>query len=258
LSGLAARATFELNGPHLSVLLENTSVGVPPSFQAADSLLVSWGLNLPDGVTIASGEAAVIGPGSVGLGIWSNRVAGDSVGEEWIWTNDFGGDLMESYAQVISTSSGQGGGTVTRFDGGSGTVDGPWGGIAANPVLVAIPSNRAAVCNSILFELTLTAGLTDAELAAAAHNSIVEFGSDQRYLTPAPEPASGVSLTLLALCRRRRQPRFGRLLLLSQNPADRLANSGGVEGLLQKQVGIQRDRADLLGVVRPRSCGSPT
>jgi hypothetical protein len=204
LNGLAARATFSLAGTHLSVLLEDTSTGVPASFDTATSLLVSVGLNLPGGVSIASGNSAVIGPGSHGLGSWSSRVAGDSVAEQWLWTNDYGGDLMEAYAQVISTSNGQGGGTVTRFDGQSGTVGGPFGGIAADPPWRSIPDNQPAVSNSILFELTLSGTLSEADLAAAANASIVEYGSDARYLL-VPEPASLVigALALVVGGRRR-------------------------------------------------------
>jgi hypothetical protein len=208
LNGLAARATFALAGTHLSVLLEDTSTGVPASFDTADSLLVSVGLNLPGGVYIVGGNSAVIGPGSHGLGSWSSRVAGDSVAEQWLWTNDFGGDLMEAYAQVISTSSGQGGGTVTRFDGQNGTVGGPFGGIAADPPWRSIPDNQPAVGDSILFELTLSDTLSAAQLGAAANASIVEYGSDARYLL-VPEPA-GLLLAALGLCASRARRSFSR------------------------------------------------
>jgi hypothetical protein len=204
LNGLSARGTFSRTGDQLAVVLENTSTGVPDSFMAADSLLVSVGMNLPDGVAFLSGDAAEIGVGSVGIGSWTGRVAGDSVAEQWLWTNGFGGDLLEGYAQIISTSDGQGGAAVTRFDGlVGGMVGGPFGGIAAEPPVLTIPDQQPAASDSIRFELTLTAPITDLQLADLADGSIVEFGSDARYLT-VPEPATGL-LTIcgLALLRRR-------------------------------------------------------
>lgn len=202
LNGLSARVIFDIDGTHLSILLQNTSTGVPAGFDAAASLLVSVGMNLP-GADILSGNAALIGPAAGGIGAWSDRTAGASVGEQWIWTNDFGGDLMDGWKHVLSTSEGQGAGTVTRFDGGSGTVDGPFGGIAAAPPIVSIPPSQPAVCDAILFELTLTAPLSDTELEIVAHTGIVEFGSDQRYLTPAPEPGGLIMLAIAGLLLRR-------------------------------------------------------
>lgn len=204
LKGLAARATFNVTGNAFTILLENTSQGVPTGFEAADSLLVSLGMNLP-GVDILSGDAAVIGHGSTGISAWSALGEGDSVGNEWLWTNDFGGDLMAAYAHVISTSNGQGGKTM-RFDGMPGAVGGPFGGIAVAPPIVSIPDSQHAVSDSILFSLTLTGTLTQAQLQTVAHTSIVEFGSDQRYLTTAPEPNTVALLaTAGALFIRRRR-----------------------------------------------------
>ena len=188
LNGLSARATFEVSGTNLMILLENTSTDVPMGFEVSDSLLVSLGMNMT-GVTIESGNAAVVAPGSLGLGLWSLLGPGDSVAEEWLWTNDFGGDLMETFAQIVSTSAGQNGGTSTRFDGLPGTVDGPFGGIAASPPVIAVPDSERAVSNGILFDLTLTDTLTEAQLQTIANSSIVEFGSDQKYLS-VPEPSA--------------------------------------------------------------------
>ena len=203
LSGLAARATFDVAGTHLSVLLENTSTGVPRGFDVSDSLLVSLGMNLP-GADMLNGNAAVIGPGSLGLGSWSKRVAGDSVGEQWLWTNDYGGDLLESFRNVISTSEGEGGGKTHRFDGGTGTVGGPFGGIAAKPPLIGIPKKQSAVSNSIRFDLTLNHGLTEKQLQSAAEHAIVEFGSDARYLQVPEPPSAAIAGVGVLLLRRRR------------------------------------------------------
>ncbi|MBN2447182.1 MAG: hypothetical protein JXO22_10675, partial [Phycisphaerae bacterium] len=87
--------------------------------------------------------------------------------------------------------------------GGSGNVSGPYGGITAAPPLVTIPSSKPAVSNGILFDLTLTGTLTEAELYDVAHTGMIEFGSDQRYLT-APEPLSLVMVALASLVLRRR------------------------------------------------------
>jgi hypothetical protein len=204
LNGMTAQATWETNGTMLSILLENDSTGVPMGAQAADSLLVSLGFNLLDGVMIASGDAAVIGDGSYGLGTWSDRGPGDSVAEEWLWTNDFGGDMLDAYAQIISTSSGQGGGDSYLFGGGDPNVNGPFGGIAADPPFIGIPDNQRAVADSILFTLTLTDELMPGQLAMIADDSIVEYGSDFQYLeTPAPATLSVFLLPLIARRRRR-------------------------------------------------------
>ncbi len=203
LNGLSARGTFRISGTQLEILLENTSSGVPSGFDAADSLLASLGINLP-GVAISGGASAVVGSGSSGLGAWSARGPGQGVGEEWIWTNDGGGDLMQAFRQVVSTSQGQGGGPLFRFDGGSGSVGGPFGGIAAAPPHRSIPGNQPAVSDSILFTLDLSGPLTETELAPAVAASVVEFGSDARYLQ-VPEPATLVALSVVLLVRAARR-----------------------------------------------------
>lgn len=192
LNGLAARATFTTNGALMTVLLENTSTGLPAGFDTAASLLVSVGFNLPQGMSIVSGNTAVVGPDSVGLGQWGALGPGDSAAADWAWTNSGGGDLLNSFLQVISTSNGNQG--LTQFGGGAANVGGPFGGISASPPLLNVPGAQRAVSSSILFGMTLSAPLTDAQLGTVASQSIVEYGSDARYLR-VPEPSS---LALLA------------------------------------------------------------
>ena len=202
-SGLLAQSTFAMADDTLTIVLRNTSTGVPDSTEETDSLLVSLGFDLGD-VIIMSGNTAVIAPGSVGLGGWGALGAGDSVAGEWLWTNEGGGDLLEDYTQVISTSQGFGAGTAWTFDGVEPLVSGPFGGIAADPVLIPIPGTKPAVSNAIVFELTLSRMLSEAELAGIAASSIVEFGSDYQYLAV---PAPGVLgvLALAGIARRRRR-----------------------------------------------------
>lgn len=206
LNGLTARATFSIDGDQFTVLLANPSTGVPSGFEVSDSLLVSLAMNLPEGIEFLSGDAAVIGPDSIGLGLWADRGPGDSVGEQWLWTNDFGADLLSPFAQVISTSNGQGGGETMRFDGMPGSVGGPFGGIAADPPILRVPSNQVAVSDDIMFELTLSAAMSEQQLRFVAENSVVEFGSDQRYLG-VPEPTALVLFGMGGLLMLRRRLR---------------------------------------------------
>lgn len=195
--GLSAEATFELSGTSLTITLRNTSTGAPLGAEVSDSLLVSLAMTLPDGAVISDGVGAVIGPGSVGLGSWGGEDAGFDVGDQWLWTNDAGGDLLESFAQVISTSQGQGGGSTESFNGvPNPNVGGPFGGIAAAPPILSVPGSQEAVSDSIVFTLALSAVLTPDELRDVAGGSIVEFGSDYQYLRPIPGPGT-VALLLL-------------------------------------------------------------
>ncbi len=208
LNGLAASASFSVDGLTLTIVVTNTSTGVPGGAEVSDSLLVSLGFNLGDGISIVSGNSAVIGASSIGLGAWASLGAGDSVADQWLWTNDGGGDLMESFSQVISTSMGQGGGDTFSFDGTANPdVGGPFGGIAATPPIISVPGSQRAVSNSIEYQVTLSAVLSRSQLQLIAGSSIVEFGSDYQYLAV---PAPG-SLTLLLVAGvttrlRRRRP----------------------------------------------------
>jgi len=210
LNGLAAQATWRAEGTTLTITLRNTSTGVPIGADVADSLLVSLAFDLGEGISITGGIHAILGIGSTGLGAWSGLVAGDSVADQWLWTNDGGGDLLESFANIISTSNGQGAGDTFSFTGvANPNVGGPFGGIAAAPPLLAVPGSQQAVTDSIEFRLTLNAVLTQSQLAAIAGAAVVEFGSDYQYLgVPAP---GALPLLVIGgvpfLARRRRERR---------------------------------------------------
>lgn len=200
LDGLAAQAEFSIDDTELTIILTNSSSGAPSNANASDSLLVSLAFELLDGITIVSGDSAVIAEGSVGLGQWAGEGAGFNVGDEWMWSNDGGGDLLDSFARLISTSQGSGGGSTTSFNGEEDpNVSGPYGGIAAAPPVIDIPSSKYAVSNSIEFKLTLSATLSESQLASMALGSVVEFGSDYQYLSAPPSSPAPGTLWLLAL-----------------------------------------------------------
>jgi len=205
LNGLGARGTFEISGNTLTVLLENTSTGAPNGFDVSDSLLVSVAFNLPGAITIVSGDSAVIGAGSVGLGAWGTRTAGDSVGEEWLWTNGGGGDYLGIFDQVVSTSSGVQGSGHLDFNGNQANVNGPFGGIAADPPIFNVPQQQRAVSDSIFFTMTLSDTMTNDQLNEMTRGSVVEYGSDQKYLgVPAPGAFALLIAAPIAMRRRRR------------------------------------------------------
>lgn len=197
LNGLAALATFESTGNELTILLKNTSTGMPIRFDAPSSLLSSLGMNLPEGMIITSGDIAAIGPGSTGLQAWSTRSNGGSVAEEWGWSNLSGNHAFAEFQQSLTTTRSSRG--LTQFGGGRARVGGPYGGIASDPPLFGIPSSQRAVSNSIFFQMTLSSALTQEQLSEVAYGSMIEFGSDAKYLRVAPEPAGLALIGLVAV-----------------------------------------------------------
>lgn len=204
--GLSARGTFSITDDTLTILLENTSTSAPFGFEVSDSLLVSLGFDLGDAY-IVSGDSAVVGPGSSGLGAWESFTAGTSVAEEWLWTNDGGGDQLHAFQQVISTSMGTGGPERTDFNGDRAKVNGPFGGIAALEPVIEVPKRQRAVSNSIMFQITLNETISVADLRDIALGSVVEFGSDWQYMSAIPSPGALALLAVAGLCVRRRRPR---------------------------------------------------
>lgn len=193
LNGLSARAEFSLSGRRLTITLRNTSTGVPTGFGAASSLVTSIGFNLPTG-SIVSGQYARIGEDSHGVGAWSNKDEGDSVGNQWAWSNHAGANLMGGYSQVISTVRDTVGSGAKRFDGSTNSVGTAWGGIGADPLVVNIPGSKEAVSGELVFRITLTGTLTDAELLSLAYHSRIEFGDAAAFLRVNPAPAPGAAL----------------------------------------------------------------
>ena len=210
LNGLSARGIWSVSGTQLSIQLINNSTGVPAGFDSADSLLTSVGFTLPNNLIIlGNGPTAVIAPGSSGFGAWAGRTASSSVADNYAFTNTFGGDLFdtgESLAsrQVISTSQGSvGGGSATRFAPGP-ALNGPSGGMSAQPPLVST-GGLFGVGNSIIFTVNLSGSITQAQLRQIANASSVECGSDARYLKiPAPGASALLGLGGLLAARRRR------------------------------------------------------
>lgn len=205
-TGLTAQATWTSVGTMLTIELSNTSVGAPGGATVADTLLVSLAFDLGQDA-ILSGDSIVVGAGSTGLGAWSGLGAGDSIAEQWVWSNTGSGDYLANFAQVVTTSSGLGGGTPNAFGGGPVPgIDGPFGGIAAAPPILPVPNAQEAVSDSILITLTLTGELSSEQLQSVADAAVVEFGSDFAYVSTVPAPSALAVFALgLGGARRRRR-----------------------------------------------------
>ncbi len=203
-SGLSATADFSLiNSDELKIVLTNTSTGVPAGFDNSAQLLtgISFDLGGP-GIT---GGSVVIGPNAADISINFDNVVsqlgnGDDVSSEWGYGNNVTttGMLVNmvsaTTSQMTAFSSGP------NLDGPAG-LDGPQGGLLANPGIIAL-GGLGAIQNSVVITLNLNSDLSD--LGFLENGVIVEYGSDAAFV---PEPTTVALLVLgsISLIRRRRK-----------------------------------------------------
>ncbi len=205
-SGLSAEVEFTLlDATTLEVRARNTSTGVPSGFSNADQILtgVSWDFGQP-GVNAADPKIisgiVIIGPQcqTLNFSTGSSGPGYDVSGESGYGNNDGSGALPN----FVSSNSAQ----STPFGGvnldSTVNLDGPQGGLVANPVLVPL-GGLGAICDEYVATLTIDQPLSD--LSFLANSVTVEFGSDAAFLTVVPEPATLALLALGALTIRRRR-----------------------------------------------------
>lgn len=210
-SGLSAEAEFTLLNPTtLQIRLKNTSTGVPVGFDNADQLLtgVSWDFGHPG----FNGDVMITG-GSVITGASSSTVnfSITNVGSNADVSGEFGYGNMDgtgALTNFVSANAAQ----ATPFGGpnldGTVSIDGPQGGLVANPALVSL-GGLGAIQSEIIATLTLSGSMTDAQLLGDLldNGTRVEFGSDAAFLPGqlVPAPGAGLLLGLALLGRSRRR-----------------------------------------------------
>ncbi len=206
-SGLSASASFDLlNATTLQVRLRNTSTAVPSGFDGAASLLtgVSWDFGAPGNNAM---DVTIVG-GSVVIGATSQTInfdtgsygPGTNVGGEWGYSNAAQSGLLNNYVSALQAGT-------TAFGGpdldGPAVLDGPQGGLAANPLTTSL-GGIGAIQDEIVITMNLSGAVSN--LNFLSNLVRFEFGSDAAFIT-VPTPGAG-ALALLSLgtlvARRRR------------------------------------------------------
>ncbi len=200
LPGLAAEAEFNLvNATTLEVRLRNVSTGAPGGFGSADQLLTGVSFDLPGGLTITGG-AGEIGPNSQSIDFDTGSYGpGTNIGGEWGFGNS---GLSGALRNAISGNSAG----ITDFGGpnldGPAGLNGPQGGLVANPAVVSL-GGLGAIQDEAIFVVTLSGAIDN--LSWLLDRGVrVEFGSDAAFIT-VPAPASIGLLTGVTLLTARRR-----------------------------------------------------
>lgn len=198
-SGLSAKATFDLLNPTtLQIALQNTSTGLPLGFSNSDQLLTSLSFDL--GAADILGGSAAIGSASAAVNFDAGAFGpGADVGGEWGYGNGGTTGLLANF--VSSNTAGAVALGGANLD-GPGELDGPQGGLVANPILEPL-GGLGAIQDEVVFTLTLSQPLSD--LSFLNNGVIAEFGSDAAFIVPEPGVVSLLVVGLLAAAGRRRR-----------------------------------------------------
>lgn len=211
-SGLAAEAEFTLLNPTtLQVRYRNLSVGAPGGFSNADQILsgVSWDFGHPgyNGDTAITGGSVVTGPTSSSLNFSISNVGpnADVSGEFGYGNMDGTGALTNFVTSNTAVATPFGGANLD----GPVSIDGPQGGLVANPAIVPL-GGLGAIQDEVIATVSLSIPYTDGELLTDLLGNGVrfEFGSDAAFLTGGYIPTPGAGSLLIGagalLARRRR------------------------------------------------------
>jgi hypothetical protein len=192
-SGLSAEVEFTLINPTtLQVRAKNTSTGVPVGFDSADQILtgISWDFGLPGdnpGDISITGGTVFSGPSSASVNFDITNVGANAdVSGEWGYSNSNSTGLFQNFVTATQSQSIAFGGT--NLD-GPVNIDGPQGGMVADPELVLL-GGLGAIQEEIIATLTLSGAISESEILGDLGLLRVEFGSNAAFITvPAPGAA---------------------------------------------------------------------
>jgi hypothetical protein len=195
-SGLSAEVEFTLiNATTLEVRAQNTSTDAPDGFDAADQLLtgISWDFAPPGltGNTSIIGGIVLMGPSSQTVNFSTGFYGpGTDVSGEFGYGNFDGTGLLPNFiSATVSQTTPFGGANLD----GPGNIDGPQGGLVANPPVTSL-GGLGAIQDEIIATLQLSAPLDNLDFLS--YGVRIEFGSDAAHLQQVliPEPASALIL----------------------------------------------------------------
>ena len=209
-SGLSAEAEFTVSGfAELTVRLKNTSTGAPGGFDNSDQILtgLSWDFGAPgfNGDIAITGGTVLTGHSSMSINFSILNVGPNAdVSGEWGFGNMDGTGALTNFFSTNTAGATPFGGV--NLD-GPVAIDGPQGGLVADPILVAL-GGLGAIQDEVIVTLTLSDDITEAQLLNDLTSNLVrvEFGSDAFFITiPTPGALALFGLAAVMSGRRRRR-----------------------------------------------------
>lgn len=211
-SGLSAEAMFSYEGNNwLKIILTNTSTG-SVSDEASDQILTTISFDL-GGKNIVGG-GVTISPGSVSLNFDNlgpgvpQLEGGADISGEWGYGNNGTTNLLPNIVSAMEAGVHKNifEGADIQFAGNdldipnltgpnSGKLDGPEGGLVANPFVVD-PGGLGVIQDSVIIMLLLEDNPDGWDLNFLNDGAIVEFGSDSTFASGSVVPIPSAILLL--------------------------------------------------------------
>ncbi len=196
-AALAGTVNMSVSGSTLTIVLRNTSTATgatPGSF----NLLTGVGFNLPTGVTIGSGSAALTA-GSTGVN-WNSAVLGNNVSQEWGYDNNVtSGPFQDVTTLDVNTAvSAMTSSSDSKFQAGQllppEVLNGPEMGLLSAAVSTSEAGGLYAITDSVTISVNLSGSYGGDLLAFIQANPVV-----LSFASPNAVPEGGSTAIMLGL-----------------------------------------------------------